>query len=86
MAGRLRLRPILMTSTTTIGGLVSVAYGIGGSDPFLKPMGLAIMWGLAFSTTLTLIVIPCVYAILDDITLKVMHRSTVKNLEENGKK
>ena len=82
-AGSLRLRPVLMTTITTIGGLVSVAYGLGGSDPFLKPMGLAIVWGLLFSTILTLVFIPCVYAIADDVTHLIMHRSTVKNLKED---
>ncbi len=77
-AGRTRLRPVLMTTLTTIGGLVSVAYGIGGGDPFLKPLGLAIAWGLFFATGLTLIVIPCMYAIFDDISEKVLHKSIVK--------
>lgn len=84
-AGQTRLRPILMTSTTTIGGLVSVAYGIGGGDPFLKPMALAIIWGLAFSTTLTLVAIPCIYAIFDDFSMKFLHHAMVhsEDLEEN---
>jgi len=77
-AGQTRLRPVIMTSITTIGGLVSVAYGIGGGDPFLKPMALSIVWGLVFSTVLTLIGIPCIYAIIDDITEKVFHRHLVK--------
>lgn len=65
--GCLRLRPILLTTITTICGLATVAYGIGGLDPFLRPMALAISWGLLFATLLTLIVIPCVYLIIDDI-------------------
>lgn len=77
-AGRTRLRPILMTSITTIAGLVSVAYGIGGGDPFLKPMGLAIIWGLFFSTALILIVIPCIYAIIDDWSMKTLRKPIVK--------
>ncbi len=77
-AGQMRMRPVIMTSVTTIGGLVSVAYGIGGGDPFLKPMALAIVWGLTFSTFLTLIGIPCIYAITDDLTEKIFHRSMVK--------
>ena len=76
--GKMRLRPVLMTTITTIGGLVSVAYGIGGGDPFLKPMGLSIIWGLFFSSGLTLVVIPCIYAIFDDFTTKVLHRNMVK--------
>ncbi|MEW5894642.1 MAG: efflux RND transporter permease subunit [Candidatus Omnitrophota bacterium] len=83
-AGTMRLRSVMMTTITTIGGLVSVAYGLGGSDPFIKPMGLAIIWGLAFSTTLTLILIPCVYAVVDDVTIKVLHRSTVKGANETS--
>jgi len=66
-AAVLRLRPVILTTITTIAGLGTVAYGIGGSDPFLKPMALAISWGLLFSTFLTLIVIPCAYMITDDI-------------------
>ncbi|MCD4781034.1 MAG: efflux RND transporter permease subunit [Candidatus Omnitrophica bacterium] len=77
-AGRTRLRPVLMTTITTIGGLVSVAYGIGGGDPFLKPMGLAIIWGLLFATCITLIVIPCFYAIIDDIIEKILRRGHYK--------
>jgi len=77
-AGRIRLRPVLLTTITTIAGLSTVAYGIGGSDPFLKPMALAIAWGLFFATGLTLIVIPCLYAIFDDLALKVRHKPTVR--------
>lgn len=79
LAGVVRLRPVIMTSVTTIGGLVSVAYGIGGGDPFLKPMALAIVWGLTFSTLLTLIGIPCLYAIADDFTEKILHKHMVKD-------
>nr|CAI78512.1 heavy metal efflux pump [uncultured bacterium] len=77
-AGGMRLRPVLMTTITTIAGLVSVAYGIGGGDPFLKPMALAIVWGLVFSTNLTLILIPCIYAIADDFAEKILHKHMVK--------
>lgn len=69
-AGKVRLRPILMTSLTTIAGLISVAYGIGGGDPFLKPMALSIMWGLFISTAMALTIMPCVYAIIDDVSKK----------------
>ena len=67
----LRLRPVLLTTVTTVLGLGPVAYGIGGNDPFIKPMALAISWGLVFSTTLTLLVIPCIYSIFDDASEKV---------------
>ncbi|MBU1656918.1 MAG: hypothetical protein KKB12_01975, partial [Candidatus Omnitrophica bacterium] len=57
-----------------------VAYGIGGKDPFLVPMALAICWGIAFATVLTLIVIPCIYSIVDDLTLKITHHSSMINM------
>jgi multidrug efflux pump subunit AcrB len=77
-AGKLRLRPVILTTVTTVVGLSTVAYGIGGADPFLQPMALAIAWGLFFATGLTLIVMPCVYAIIDDVTLKIVKHSTVR--------
>ena len=68
-AGRSRLRPVLLTSITTVAGLMPTAYGLGGSDPFVKPMALAIGWGLFFATALTLLIIPCVYTVFDDLKL-----------------
>ena len=68
LASRIRLKAVLMTSFTTIGGLVPTAYGIGGSDSMLIPMTLAISWGLSSGTLLTLIWVPCAYAITEDIS------------------
>ncbi len=62
-----RLRAILLTTISTVAGLLPLAYGIGGSDPFMSPMAMAITWGLLFSTPLTLILIPCLYLIIDDL-------------------
>ncbi|MDX1408630.1 MAG: efflux RND transporter permease subunit, partial [Saprospiraceae bacterium] len=59
-AGR-RLRPVIITTITTVAGLMPTAYGIGGADPFIEPMVLAIAWGLVFATLLTLFVIPSLY-------------------------
>ena len=77
-AGQLRLRPVILTTVTTVLGLVPVAYAIGGGDPILIPMALAICWGLFFATALTLVVIPCIYAIMDDFAMKLLHRPTVR--------
>ncbi len=60
-AGALRLRAVLLTTITTVLGLLPTAYGIGGRDPFLVPMALAFAWGLTFATFLTLIVVPILY-------------------------
>ena len=61
-----RLRAVLATVLTTVGGLLPTAYGIGGYDSVLVPMTLALAWGLVSATVLTLIWIPCGYAIIDD--------------------
>ena len=81
--GQLRLRPVLLTTITTALGLAPTAYGIWGGDPFLRPMALAIVWGIIGATMLTLVVIPCVYAIVDDITLKVAGHATVRESDKD---
>jgi multidrug efflux pump subunit AcrB len=65
-ASGMRLRAVLVTSLTTISGLLPTAYGIGGSDAILIPMTLAMAWGLTSGTILTLVWVPCAYAILED--------------------
>lgn len=81
-AGQLRLRPVILTTVTTVLGLMPVAYGIGGGDPILIPMALTMCWGLVFATALTLIVIPCIYGITDDMTVKFLHKETVHRLNK----
>lgn len=66
-ASSLRLRSVLITAFTTIIGLVPTAYGIGGYDALISPLTLAIVWGLLFGTILTLLWIPCGYALLEDL-------------------
>ncbi|MCS7184464.1 MAG: efflux RND transporter permease subunit [bacterium] len=63
-ACKARLRPILLTSITTFAGVMPVAYGIGGSDPFLKPLALTFGWGFIFSTIFTLLFTPIVSSFL----------------------
>lgn len=83
-AGRIRLRPVILTTITTVFGLAPVAYGLGGFDPFLAPAALTLAWGLLFATILTLIFIPCVYAVVDDITVLISHHATVRRNKRNG--
>lgn len=68
IAGSQRIRPILMTSLTTILALVPLTIGIGESASLRSPMALAVIGGLFSSTLLTLIVIPCVYWIFDSLS------------------
>jgi len=56
-----RLRPVVLTTLTTMAGVLPLAYGIGGTDVFLQPMVLALGYGLIFGTFLTLILLPCMY-------------------------
>jgi multidrug efflux pump subunit AcrB len=56
-----RLRPIVITTATTVFGLLPTAYGIGGADPFIEPMVLALAYGIIVSTFITLILIPAFY-------------------------
>ena len=62
-----RLRPILLTSVTTVAGLLPMAYGLGGSDPFSAPMALAMGYGILFATPLTLVLLPCLLVIQGDL-------------------
>jgi HAE1 family hydrophobic/amphiphilic exporter-1 len=64
-AGSQRIRPILMTSITTILALLPLTIGIGESASLRSPMALAVIGGLFTSTLLTLVVIPCVYWVFD---------------------
>ncbi len=63
-AGSLRLRPILMTALTTVIGMLPLALGIGEGSEMLKPLALVIVFGLSFSTLVSLVVIPSIYYIV----------------------
>ncbi len=66
----LRLRPILMTTVTTVLGLTPMAIGVGEGAELQRPLALTIIGGLSFATLLTLIIIPIMYDILDRIRHK----------------
>jgi multidrug efflux pump subunit AcrB len=63
-----RLRAILLTTVSTVAGLLPLAYGLGGADPYMGPMALALGWGLLFATPLTLLLVPCLFMIGDDVS------------------
>ncbi|WP_375472317.1 efflux RND transporter permease subunit [uncultured Nostoc sp.] len=62
-----RLRPIIMTTVTTILGLFPLALGIGEGSEFLQPLGIVVFFGMAIATMLTLFIIPCFYILLHDL-------------------
>ena len=76
-AGSQRIRPILMTSLTTIFALLPLTIGIGESASLRSPMALAVIGGLVTSTILTLIVIPCVYWVFDSFSEMIIRKKPV---------
>jgi multidrug efflux pump len=69
-AGRIRLRPILMTSVSTIMGALPIAIGIGAGSISRRPLGYAIVGGVAFSTLLTLFVVPVMWLLLERLHVR----------------
>ena len=63
-AGAVRLRPILMTTTTTVLGMLPLAIGMGEGTELMRPLAIAVVGGLSISTILTLVVIPCAYLVI----------------------
>ena len=76
-AGRIRLRPILMTSVATIMGAIPVMIGVGAGSASRRPLGYAIVGGILFSTALTLFVVPVAYVLLDRLTARQASRVRV---------
>ena len=66
-----RLRPVLVTSLSTFGGVMPTAYGFGGWDAVMSPMSLALGWGLFFSSGVTLFLVPSLYIAANDINRKI---------------
>jgi multidrug efflux pump len=77
-AGRIRLRPILMTSVATVMGALPIALGLGAGSLSRRPLGYAIVGGLVFSTLLTLYVVPTVYLIFDGLVERSRRRSAAR--------
>lgn len=65
LACRSRLRPVLMTSLTTILGMVPMALSVGEGSETWRPMGIAVIGGMIFSTIITMLIVPAVYAAMD---------------------
>lgn len=70
-AGRVRIRPILLTSVTTFLGISPLIFFASGQTAFLSPMAVSLGFGLLFATALILLAIPCFYLIADDVREKI---------------
>lgn len=76
--GKSRLRPVLMTSLTTILGMLPLAIGTGQGSEMWKPLGVSIMGGMIFATIITLVLIPALYTILGGRGVKKQRRKIKK--------
>ena len=85
-AGRSRLRPVLMTTLTTILGMVPMAIGIGEGSELWQPMGVTVAWGLSVSTLITLIIVPTVYAVFASNGMRRQRRLLAKKYAKKENK
>jgi multidrug efflux pump subunit AcrB len=64
-----RLRAVLLTTITTVAGLLPTAYGVFGYDSMLSEMMLTLAWGLVFGTIITLVLVPAIYCTAKELRL-----------------
>ena len=84
-AGRVRLRPILMTTLTTALGLLPMALGLGEGAEIRTPMALAVIGGLVTSTGLTLLIIPVIYLLVDSLQARLLGGQTATTEAPTGR-
>ena len=82
-AGKSRLRPVLMTTLTTVLGMIPMAVGTGEGSEMWRSMGMTVAWGLSVSTLITLIIVPTVYAVFAANGVKRRRRKIRKALRNN---
>lgn len=81
-AGKTRIRPILMTSITTILGLIDMALSKNAGSAMMQPMAIVCIGGLIYATLMTLLVVPCIYDIINKKEIRVLSDESL-TLEEN---
>ncbi|MEG1615921.1 MAG: efflux RND transporter permease subunit [Bacteroidales bacterium] len=79
-AGRSRLRPVLMTTLTTVLGMIPMAAGRGEGSEMWRSMGMTVAWGLSFSTLITLIIVPTVYCVFAKNGIKRRRKAHAKEV------
>jgi HAE1 family hydrophobic/amphiphilic exporter-1 len=85
-AGRVRLRPIIMTTVTTVLGLTPMALGIGRGADLRAPLAIAVIGGLISATALTLVVIPVAYDVMEDVRGVLRRTFGLRSIEEKTAK
>jgi HAE1 family hydrophobic/amphiphilic exporter-1 len=80
-AGIYRLRPILMTTITTVVGMIPLSLGYGDGGEILSPLGISIIGGLLGSTVITLILVPVLYSMMDEAKQRRLERKAAKAKE-----
>ena len=80
-SGKSRLRPILMTTLTTVLGMIPMAVGNGTGAEMWNSLGMAVAWGLSFSTVITLILVPTIYCVFAGTGVKRQRKKTLKEHE-----
>ena len=84
-AGRSRLRPILMTTLTTVVGMIPMAVGTGEGSEMWRALGMSVAWGLSFSTLITLIIIPTLYSLFAGYGIRRRRRKELKLIKKRNK-
>jgi HAE1 family hydrophobic/amphiphilic exporter-1 len=84
IAGSVRLRPILMTTATTVLGLLPMALGLGDGAEIRTPMAIAVISGLIASTALTLVIIPSFYSVVEGLRERLLDRSRHTSVHEGA--
>lgn len=77
LSAKHRFRPIVLTTVTTFGGLATLMIKFRGEAAFLAPMAVALGFGLLFATFITLILIPCLYLMLDDLNIYIKRKWSI---------
>jgi multidrug efflux pump subunit AcrB len=81
-AGRVRIRPILLTTATTFLGISPLIFFATGQTAFLSPMAVSLGFGLVFATLLILLALPCFYLIADDLRCRVSKQPQSETSED----
>lgn len=77
-AGLRRFRPIILTTLTTFGGLTPIILETSSQAYYLIPMAISLGFGIVFATSIILLIVPCLYLILEDAKMYIKHRQTVQ--------